>query len=310
MSDEKEAKKDSDIINPDPYCPVRLTRINIRGKPTDKFTIELQKPDCEEWVDVPGVSAVHSSNYRLVTNAQVRDMAQEVFRQTGMQFERVPSWGQGHSRGLFWNGKHYLERWYTPDVRIDTPQGSQVMLGIEVRNSYDNACKVGLAFFAMHCACSNQFYGRSLFGDPLTFSHIRESGDLTDDISDALDQLRGQAQSFGKIAPVITKLNNTSFGGMEEFLALRNRMMDATGLDFRDKQMLDEMSGHGITKKVGIDIKGHYGAPDRYWALANAFTAITTHSVGGLRGHEQAARAVDFLIDDAVKYGHEIKKAA
>lgn len=299
MADKEPKDVVEEIINPDPFCPVRLTRMVNRGRTTDKWFIELQKPESEDWQEVAGTKVVHSANYRLVTNAEVHRMAADVMGQTGLAFQPVPTWGGGHSKGLIWNGRYYLERWYTPDVKVQSPHGADIMLGMEVRNSYDKSCRVGLAFFAMHCACSNQFYGRNLLGEPFNFSHIGDAGELSDNVQDALATLTDKARGFGKIVPTINLLTGTSVAGMDDFLALRRKVVETTGLEFRDRQILDELSGNGITKKVGISVGEAYGSPSSFWAITNAFTAITTHQVGGLRGQDQAARFVDFMIDEA-----------
>lgn len=294
-----EARADVEMLNPDPYCPVRMTQIlDTRGHATDKFMTELQTPE-QAWRPIPGVRTVHGAGYRLVTNAQVRDMAHEAMAATGLAFEQVPSWGGGHSQGIIWNGKYYLERWYSKDVKVKSPLGHDVMLGLEVRNSYDDSCKVGMAFFAMHCACSNQFFSKQMFGAPFSFSHIGDTGELDGSYAETLEALNMRAQQFGAVMPHLEMLCNTKFMTMQEFLELRKRMAQKTRVEFRDRQILDELAGDGITKKLGIEVGQAYGDPDSYWALANAYTAVTTHMVGGLRGQELSQRAMDFLILDA-----------
>lgn len=290
---------DPEIVNTDPFCPVRLTQMRNRGRATDKFFVELQKPHSEEWQEILGTKVVHSANYRLVTNTEVHAMAATVMGRTNLAFKPVPTYGGGHSKSLLWNGKYYLERWYTPDVRITTPQGAEVMLGVEVRNSYDKSCRVGLAFFAMHCACSNQFFGGNLLGEPFDFSHIGTQGELTGNFEAALAQLQDKANNFARILPTIRLLSETHIPTVQNFLELRKKVTDTTGLEFRDRQILDELSGRGITRKVGIDVGQAYGDADSFWALSNAFTAITTHAVGGLRGQEQSSRFVDFMVKEA-----------
>jgi len=286
------------IINPDPYCPVRLTQILNRGRHTDKFCVEVQKPDSDEFMELPGVATVHGADYALIPNARIHELAQDVMRNAGLAFQPVPSFGGGHSAPLTWTGKNYLERWYTPDVKIQLPTGSQVMLGIEVRNSYDKSCRAGLAFFAMHVACSNQFHGHNILGEAFSFRHT-DADSLGDNLNDAVNQIGQQAENFAQILPKIKMLSETRVGGLKGFLEVRNRMIEQTGLEFRDKGILDELGGHGVTKKLGINVGTAYGDPDTYWALANAFTAITTHQVGGLRGCDHSGRALDFLLEDA-----------
>lgn len=294
-----EARADVEMLNPDPYCPVRMSPIlDSRGAATDKLMVELQTPE-QVWRPIPGVRTVHGAGYRLVTNAQVRDMAHVAMEATGLKFEQVPTFGVGRSQGTTWNGKYYLERWYTRDTQVMSPTGHAVMLGLEVRNSYDDSCRVGLAFFAMHCACHNQFFSKRLFGVPLSFSHIGEGGNLDAEVESSRSMMLMHAERFGAVMPHIQKLCDTRFLTMQEFLELRRRMAVKTKAEFRDRQILDELDGRGITRSLGIEVGQAYGTPDSYWALANAYTAVTTHMVGGLRGQELSMRATDFLIADA-----------
>ena len=288
-----------EIINADPFCPARLSRVLNRGRATDKFFVELQKPDSEEWMEIPGTSVVHGSNYALVPNYQVHEMAQKVMAASKMNFQPIPTWGHGHSAPIVWSGKHYLERWYSPDVKFETPQGGQIMMGMQVCNSYDKSCQVGLSFFAMHVACSNQFHGRNLMGKPFQFAHIGDNGNLGEDFQSALDGLRNRAACFASVAPKIQMLSDTHVESLDDFLGLRQKCIDVTGLEFRDKQLLDELHNHAVTKGVGIDVGNTYGKPSSFWAIGNAFTAITTHAVGGLRGQEHSSRMTDFLLKEA-----------
>lgn len=296
-----EAEPKAPLINADPFCPVRLSRILNNGRATDKFMVEIEKEDGSGFVEIPGVKGVHSANYRLVTNRRVHDMAAAVMDKTGMTFKPVPSFSGGHSRGIIWNGASYIERWYAPDVMVKSPQGTQVMLGMEVHNSYDKACKVGLSFFGMHVICSNQFFSRNLFGVPFDFTHIGGEGELDDDFDRAFDTLQKQAEGFGQIAPRLELLGNTRVETMADFLDLRQRMADTAGIILRDREVLDELHGIGTTRKCGVTAAdtGIYGDPGTYWALANAITAIATHLMGGLRGQDYSERAVDFLLKDA-----------
>ena len=177
-------------INPDPFCDVRLHNIENQGRATDKFWIEVQDPETEEFVEIPGTGTVHSADYKLVTNRQVRDMAVAVMDDTGMAFEPIAGYPGGHSQPLYWNGRRFSEKWYVPDTAIDVPGGSSMMLGLEVTNSYDGSCKVGLAFFAMHLVCSNQFYSQNMMGRPFAFPHVNSGGNLEDDIGVALQQIQ------------------------------------------------------------------------------------------------------------------------
>ena len=202
----------TEIVNRDPFCDVRLENIMHGGHKTDKFLIALQDPETPtEFREIPGVGTVHSADYTLVSNKQVHDMANQVIVDSGMTFDPVPSWGEGHSANLFWNGRRFSEKWFCKDTAVAVPGGSSMMLGMEVTNSYDGSAKVGLAFFAMHVACSNQFYSHNMMGQPFEFPHVNRGGTLEEDIGVAMQQIQEKASSFGKIAPNLVLLSNEGF---------------------------------------------------------------------------------------------------
>ena len=296
-------------FNSDPFCDVRLVNIKHGGRETDKFMIELQQPNTQLYREIPGVGAVHTANYHLVPNRQVHDIAMDVLNKTGMTFEPVPSFASGHSQPILWDGKRYVERWFTKDVKVTGPkafpggQRRDMMMGMEVRNSYDGSYKVGLAFFAMYCACSNQFHATNLLGAPFEFPHVNRGEGFEGDFQLALDTVTEKAANFHNIQKALDVLAETRVTGMSDFLDLRQRLKNNTRVEFRDKNLLDELAGCGITQEIGLPemAREAYKDPSTYWAISNAFTAITTHGVPGVRGAEQGRRITDFLIEDAYK---------
>lgn len=289
-----------EMINTDPFCDVRLENIEHGGRKTDKFLIALQDPETPtQFREIPGVGTVHSADYSLVTNKQVHDMAAKVIDDSGLTFEPVPTFGEGHSTNLYWNGRRFGEKWFCRDTAVAIPGGSSMMLGMEVTNSYDGSAKVGLAFFAMHLACSNQFYSQNMLGHPFEFPHVNHGGHLDEDINEAMFQIQEKAKNFGKIAPNIKKLQGAHVESFDDFLALRRELTTTTGVEIRDKQLLDELSGNGVTKELGMkEVK--YSDPSSLWDISNAYTAVTTHTVGGPRGSDHSGRVVDFLIRKAL----------
>jgi len=290
----------TEIVNKDPFCDVRLENIMHGGHKTDKFLIALQDPvTSNQFREIPGVGTVHSADYTLVSNRQVHDMANQVIVDSGMTFEPVPSWGEGHSANLFWNGRRFSEKWFCKDTAVAVPGGSSMMLGMEVTNSYDGSAKVGLAFFAMHVACSNQFYSNNMLGCPFEFPHVNRGGKLEEDIGEAMQQIQEKASTFGKIVPNIKRMQGMHVGSFKGFLQLRRELTATTGVEIRDKQLLDELSGNGITSELQMkDVQ--YNDPSSYWDISNAYTAVTTHLVGGPRGSDHSQRVVDFLLQKAL----------
>jgi hypothetical protein len=289
-------RKDA-LINADPFCEVRLDNVQYGDRATDKFMVAVQEPETEGFVPIPGVGTVHSGDYKLVTNRQVHDMAAQVMEDTGMTFKPIPTFGGGHSSPIFWNGRRFSEKWFCEEAAVDVPGGSQMRMGIEVTNSYDGSCKVGLAFFAMHCVCSNQFYGANLMGRPFEFPHVNHGGMLEEDINAAMQQIQSKASDFAKIGPNMQLLGDTRVTSLDDFIELRQRIKTETRAELRDKQLLDELAGQGVSRE--LDLGFAYTDPSSFWNIANAYTAVTTHMVGGPRGADQSGRVTDWLLTEA-----------
>jgi hypothetical protein len=301
-------KRPTSLVNDDPFAAVRMENIQREGVRTDKYYVAIQKPDSEEFTDIPGVGAVHSEDYQLVTNQAVHDLALEVISTTGMDFRHVPSFGEGHSQPIMWNGHRFCERWFTEDVKVDAPGagGGHFALGLQVENSYGGSSSVSFSFFGMYLLCSNQFHSGNLFSAE-RFPHVSASkgGDLHADLEWAKSRLVAQAETFGKIQPQLDLLAETRVEGVRGFLDLRRRMHAETGVNTRDRMWLDELSGQGISNTLELP-HDTYGEVESYWALSNAYTALTTHAVGGIQGAAQSSRVVDWMLDDAKR----LKEAA
>ena len=299
-------KKDiAEMVNRDPFAPVRLTQFMDNGVPTDKVYIQIQKEDDQGWAVPTGTAIVHGKDYRLISNQQMHDMMMsvidEVKRDNGVEFEPLPSPGSMAS-SLVWNGKAYRERWFSRDVKVKTPAGGEVMLGIECRNSYDKTSRAQLAFFAMHCVCQNQFHSRNLFGTPFSTAHVGADGEL-EELDAAVKMVAAEAANFGKILPKIENLCNAHLFTMNDYLDFLDDCEAKTGLVVNDAKLRKELRGDGCTKLIkGLNVDySQYGDRDSLWALTNAFTALTTHELPGITGAEKSARFVDFAIDFAEK---------
>lgn len=289
-----------EMVNEDPFCEVRLANIEHAGHQTDKHLIEMADGNTGDFREIPGVSTVHSDDYKLVTNSEVKDMAAEVVENTGMDFRPLPSvHSNSKASSVFWNGRRFSQKWYTPDTAQSVPGGSEMMLGMEVTNSYDGSCKVGIAFFAMHMLCANQFYSNNLMGRPYEFPHVNRGGELSDDFTGALNQIQEKASGFGRIGASMQKLSEKHIGDFGDFLDFRNRLHADTRAEIRDKQVLDELSGKGVTRDLELSGITYDRDNPSYWDFANAYTAVSTHNVGGTRGSDQSRRVLDWVVKDA-----------
>lgn len=286
-----------EMVNEDPFCPVRLSRFMNGDKPTDKVFVELQAED-GTWKDPQGTAIVHGEGYQLITNQAMHDLMGSVIsvltEKDDMVFQPLSP------RNLLWNGKAFIERWYCPSIKIDTPVGGQVMMGIEARNSYDKSSRAQLGFYAMHVTCHNQFHSRNLFGEPFSVRHVNSDGSLTEDVDGAVEKVVTMAQNFGRITTRIKGLCDAHLATVDQYYDFLNRCEATTGLVLDDKRIRKELCGIGTTSKVeGLDVDyAQYGGKDSLWGLVNAYSAISTHESSSFGAADKCARFVDFAIDE------------
>lgn len=292
-----------DMINPDPFAEVRLSRILHNGQATDKYLIE-QLDESNEWQPIPGVGTTHSENYVLVPNQRVHDLMAGVI-------DRVRDGVAGSNKSiefqplshspLLWNGKAYSERWFTEDLSISPKVGGRIMLGIEARNSYDNSSKVSVAFYAMSMQCANQFRSSHLFGTPFVVSHIGRDGDLMDNVEDVCRKVEGSAARFLSLAPELDRLCDARLETLDDYYKFLDKCESTTGLSINDKKLRQEIMGVGATSKVKdlVNPTAFYGARGSLWSLLNAYSAIETHEGSGFSGAGKIERFMDFCVREA-----------
>ena len=293
----EQAKKRSDMINRDPFCPVQLKNVEINGKATDKFVVMMQD-EAGAQQPLAGVNAVHSADYTLVPNRQVFDMVSDVLTRSKSEFEPIPKFGGGHSEPTYWDGKRFSAKWYTPNVTVDGPSGHAIALGVEAINSYDGSQPVGIRFFAMHCLCANQFYLQNQLGG-FIFKHVsREAGvNLMENVNDTLGILREQAGRFITVAGRFKELTIKKIKNFKDFLDMRSSANELFWSPSRDADVLDELHGTGITHTLGIPQRTD--DPASLWSILNAYTAVCTHKIGGFNGSNLSDSATQFVLHRA-----------
>ena len=293
-----------EIINEDPYCAVDLAPVEgLR----DMNVTRLFNTETGKMEPIPGKGAIHAEGYKLVANERVHQMVQDVLTRSGQAYEPMPLHPGSKSGAHTWDGKRFSARWLLKDVNTSisdpTLRGKTPLhLGVEAINSYDGSCKVGIQFFAMSMRCHNQFYSHNMLGG-FTFRHYesRATNSLDGDIDDAMGLISQQAAQFSAAAPLLGVLAttpvSTPFPGAETnldgYLAVRDHLKKTWRPSY-DPYVLDEMSHNGVTKDIGVSEQTAHC--NSLWGLLNAYTAVSTHKIGGFNGVNLGRIAVDSFV--------------
>lgn len=293
-----------ELINSNPFCDVDLMPLE---ETSGKYSVVRLKSEGDEptFVPINSKGAIHGENYRLVPNTQVRQIAEDVLTRTGMNFRPL---GIEHnedltkSRALLWDGKKYAQRWCMPEVglRVGGDEKHSMMLGVQAINSYDGSYKVGLQFFMLALECLNQFHTGNMLGN-FTFSHFDTGGNtLESDIQNASALIGTQAEMFVKALPLLDWLQAQEGPKLADYLSIRRALsaQKPAWPSAYDPAVLDELSHNGVTERLNMY---QTASIDNLWGILNAYTAVTTHKVGGFRGAELSRSVTDHFISRAPK---------
>jgi hypothetical protein len=295
------------VINNDPFCDVDLLPLEeTQGK---YAVVRLKNAETGSFVPLDTKGAIHGRDYRLVPNTLINQLAQDVLTKTEMPFELL---GQASGSTLghtVWDGKKFARRWVIKQPHADDQLGT-LMMGVEAVNSYDGSFKVGLQFFFIHTSCINQFHSGNLMGS-FVFSHF-DHGDRTldADIEQAVGAVGQQAKSFASVLPKLRELLKPMSNGtdsLSRFLAIRGELAAETPAwpQSYDGDVLDELRGCGPTARLKLPQRPSVASGKHtLWDLLNAYTAVTTHKVGGFRGANLSRMVTDHFVARAPAWGN------
>jgi len=298
------------VINTDPFCDVDLLPLEeTQGK---YAVVRLKNAETGTFTPLDTKGAIHGRDYRLVPNTLINQLAQDVLTKTEMPFELLNQAKEfnGHrGQHTVWDGKKFARRWIINQAHSDDRLGT-LMMGVEAVNSYDGSFKVGLQFFFINTDCVNQFHSGNLMGS-FIFSHF-DRGDRTleADIEQAVTMVGQQAKSFALVLPKLRELLKPMTNGtdsLSRFLAIRDELAAETPAwpPSYDGDVLDELRGCGPTAKLKLPQR-HSVTSGKHtlWDLLNAYTAVTTHKVGGFRGTSLSRMVTDHFVARAAAWAN------
>jgi len=285
----------TELLNSNPFCDVDLMPLaETHGKYS---VVRLKNDETNEFTPIESRGAIHGDGYRLIPNTYVVQLTQDVLTRTKRAFQPLPTHGDSKAVNVTWDGKKFAMSWYLPEVG-DTVNGDpedRMMLGVRALNSYDGSYKIGMEFFIMRVLCLNQFHTSNMLGS-FTYRHF-DTGDRTldADIGDAIEQIGNQAEQFVRCLPQIRQLQKAERPMTKDYLEIGGALQQlkpAWPASY-EAQVNAELRGDGVTNKLGLRTVAE---PNTLWGILNAYTAVTTHAIGGFRGVELSKAVTDHIL--------------
>lgn len=173
-----------------PYADVTMEKVTVAGQEVPKMAVMVKDDDNNQVL-----SGMHGVDYDLIPNAMARDVADDVMSRSGKQWDNLKT---------LWDGKRYINYWYTKDALVEVKNGANypLHLGMMIRNSYDGSSVFGMEFYIMNAICTNQFIYRKAMG----FFVIKHTGNEGFDIQDAIGSIGSGAQKLIDIAPAYREM--------------------------------------------------------------------------------------------------------
>ena len=129
-----------------PYAPIRKVPLDYQGIQSNAFSVQMEREDKEGVKKFKEVGTV-GSKYLLVENADVKDMADQVVDESGIDFTEDK---------VFFDGKRFVLSYIAKNDSLgEVTVGDDIALGFQMWNSYDGSTSLGFKMMLYRLACLN-----------------------------------------------------------------------------------------------------------------------------------------------------------
>ena len=237
-----------------PYAEIRKVPLDYQGVQSNAYSVQthdINKDDRLEWKEVGTVS----SNYLLVPNNDVVDMAVSIVDKSGINFEEDKA---------FFDGKRFVLSYIAKDDAIhEVGVGDDIAIGFQMWNSYDGSTSLGFRMMLYRLECLNGMMSNTVL-DKYRFRHDINSDNWQEDLEIVSHKLK--AASRGD--------NNSIHGMIENFRKLDTAKVGVDELSYLRYNNLDK-----IPTSVWGSVMDRYLEKPKYtgWNLLNAATDELWH---------------------------------
>ena len=154
-----------------PYGEIRKVPLDFEGIQSSAFAVQRKHEDNKGrqlWKE----AGVVGSNYLLVPNADVRDLAQQIATESNMEWEFTREFFDGRRFGYFMQCK---------SDKVAVTEGDDVALGMGFWNSYDGSTSLQFRTFLVRLLCTNGMITKD-YMNLMKFKHDKTSEDYEEQI--------------------------------------------------------------------------------------------------------------------------------
>ena len=158
----------------EPYGEIRKVPLDYQGITSSAYAVQRQDIKSEgglKWKEC----GVVGSNYLLVPNSEVRDLANEIATESELSWEPMKH---------FFDGKRFIYFMQSKTNTTEIVKGDDVALGMGFWNSYDGSTALQFRTFLVRLVCTNGMITKD-FMNLMRFKHNKTSEGYEDQIINA-----------------------------------------------------------------------------------------------------------------------------
>ena len=190
------------LKNTSPYADIKKEQLVYGDTMTSKaFGVKIEAPYDEGifnqekmgWKEV----GIVSSDYLLVPNETMVQMAEDVIAGSTLEFEEEKQ---------FWNGKQFFRSWKcTDEIDAEVQEGDNLGIGVGLWNSYDGSISGRMIQFVYRLVCTNGMTSKENFAEYI-FKHDIHNKDWKHEIEKTMKVLDNAEENVKDFALSCSKL--------------------------------------------------------------------------------------------------------
>ncbi|QDP57668.1 MAG: hypothetical protein Unbinned3338contig1000_44 [Prokaryotic dsDNA virus sp.] len=195
-----------------PYGEIRKVPLDYQGIKSTAYAVQRQeiKDEGLKWKEC----GVVGSNYLLVPNSEVRDLANEIATESALTWEPMKT---------FFNGKQFA---YFMQCKSDTTEiakDDDIALGMAFWNSYDGSTALQFRTFLVRLVCTNGMITKD-FMNLMKFKHNKTSEGYDKQIINAAKVVDNCGEDIETVAKRMRKMVETPVD-LNELAYIRNNYL-------------------------------------------------------------------------------------
>ena len=216
----------------EPYGEIRKVPLDYQGITSSAYAVQRQDMKSEgglKWKEC----GVVSSNYLLVPNSEVRDLANEIATESELSWEPMKH---------FFDGKRFIYFMQSKTNTTEIVKGDDVALGMGFWNSYDGSTALQFRTFLVRLLCTNGMITKD-FMNLMRFKHNKTSKGYEDEIINAAKIVDNCGDDVTEVCERMRKMTETPVD-LNELAVLRN-----TSLSHLPVTLWGKISSHFLEKE-------------------------------------------------------------